>query len=118
MLVAFMVVLTLAAIVQFVFSAGGSAAGWSLWSHDRSDWQTALSVSIAVFGLLVLLHLILHWSWVCTFVTSRLSKATGRRTVLTESARTLWGVTLLIAILTVMGAALATAEFCVITGGK
>jgi len=115
MLVAFMVMLTLTAIVQFIFSDAPTAAGWTLWSLNRVTWQRMLSGSVAVFGLLVLLHLILHWSWVCSFVGSRLSKALGRPVVINESARTIWGVATLIFVLTCIAAVLMVAEFCVVT---
>lgn len=113
LLLAFMAVLTLTAIVQFVLR-GTPTAGRTLWSFDRAAWQSAQSASIGVFAVLVLLHLILHWSWVCSFVASRLSKKIGRPIAINESARTIWGVATLIAVLTCMGAVLLAAEFCAV----
>lgn len=113
LLLAFMGVLTLTAIVQFVLR-GTPTAGRTLWSFDRAAWQSAQSASIGVFAVLVLLHLILHWSWVCSFVASRLSKKIGRPIAINESARTIWGVATLIAVLTCMGAVLLAAEFCAV----
>ncbi|MBX3396967.1 MAG: DUF4405 domain-containing protein [Phycisphaerae bacterium] len=120
MLIAFMVVLIAAAIVQFILPEPASAADTTLWGLTYTGWIKILSGTIAVFAVLVLIHLILHWNWVCGFVTSRLSKALGRRVALTESTRTLWGVALLIVVLTLMGIVIAAAEFCVIRspGGR
>jgi len=66
---------------------------------------------IALFGLCVLLHLILHWTWICGFVTGRLSRWTGRRLALNESEKTLYGVSTLIVVLTMLGAFVTAADF-------
>ena len=116
LLVAFMLVLTITAIVQFILPDAPTATGWTLWSLNRTVWQRIQAASIAVFGLLVLLHLILHWSWVCSFVASRLSKFTGRQVTVNESSKTIWGVATLIFVLTCIGAVLLVAEFSVVTG--
>lgn len=114
LLAAFLFVLCAAAIVQFVFPGAGASNGVALWGYGFDGWIRILTGSLAVFGLLVLLHLILHWSWVCSFVSSRLSKALDRRLTVTESAKTLWGVGTLIVVLTIMGAVVAAAEFCIV----
>ncbi len=114
LLAAFLFVLCAAAIVQFVFPGAAASNGVALWGYGLDGWIRILTGSLAVFGLLVLLHLILHWSWVCSFVSSRLSKALNRRITVTESAKTLWGVGTLIVVLTIMGAVVAAAEFCIV----
>jgi len=114
LLLVFMAVLILTAIVQFILPDTVSG-GWTLWSLNRTVWLRIQAGSIAVFGLLVLLHLILHWSWVCSFVSSRLSKSLGRPVTVNESAKTIWGVATLIFILTCIGVVLMAAEFCVVT---
>ena len=86
-------------------------AGRAARIHGRLAVQLA-----GGFGLLVLLHLILHWSWVCSFVASRLSKFTGRQVTVNESSKTIWGVATLIFVLTCIGAVLLVAEFSVVTG--
>jgi len=116
LLIAFMIVLTVTAIVQFILPDSSRATGWTLWSFNRTIWQRILAGSIAVFGLLVLLHLILHWGWVCSFVSSRLSKMLGRPVTVDESAKTIWGVATLIFVLTCIGTVLLVAEFSVVTG--
>ena len=116
LLVAFMIVLTVTAIVQFILPDTSKATGWTLWSLNRTIWQRILAGSIAVFGLVVFLHLILHWSWVCSFVSSRLSKVLGRPVTVDESAKTIWGVATLIFVLTCIGGVLLVAEFSIVTG--
>lgn len=112
----FMAVLALTAIVQFILPDAATSINWTLWSLNRTTWLRIQAGSIAVFGMLVLLHLILHWSWVCSFVSSRLSKFLGRTITVNESAKTIWGVATLIFILTCIGMVLMAAEFCVVTG--
>lgn len=116
LLLAFMTTLWTTSVVQFVFPAGSQAAGWTLWGFDYDAWCAIQTGAIAWFSLVVLLHLILHWQWVCAFVTSRLSKSTGRRIVLREATKTLYGVGFLIVVLTVLGVLLILAEFQIVPG--
>lgn len=109
--VTFIALLTVQAIVQFVFPAAANAAGHRLWGMDYAGWIRVATGALGVFALLVLLHLILHWNWVCMFVTSRLSKWLDRRVVIGEAVRTIYGVALLIAVLTFMGIVVTAAEF-------
>jgi len=108
-----MAVLWVACIVQFIFPPGTKAAGWTLWQLDYDAWCRVYTAALAVFGIQVLVHLILHWNWVCSFITSRMSKLSGRRVVLDESAKTLYGVGTLITVLTILGALLTLAEFSI-----
>ena len=99
------------AVVHFVFPAGTAAAGWVVWGLDYDTWCDVQVVAVSAFALGVLLHLILHWKWVCGYVAERLSRGLGRKVVMNDSARTLYGVSLLIAVLTLLGALLTAAEF-------
>ena len=113
LLVSFLAVLWVACIVQFIFPPGTKAAGWTLWQLDYDTWCRVYSAALAAFCVQVLVHLILHWNWVCAFITSRMSKLSGRRVVMDESAKTLYGVGTLITILTILGALLTVAEFSI-----
>lgn len=115
MLLLFVVVLSSAAIVHFIFPPGTQAAGWLLWGLSFDQWNLILGASIAVFTLNLLLHLILQWNWVCNFLTSRLARRRGneRHTPLPDGVKTIYGVTLLITVLTLIGAFLAAAQFMV-----
>lgn len=117
LLLSFMASMTICGIVQFIFPAAGKTTGWTLFGYGYESWIRALSVSLAIFGVLVLLHLILHWNWVCSFVTSRLTKFLDRKVTMDDSAKTIWGVAVLIVVLTAMGSAIAVAEFCIVEGG-
>lgn len=102
---------TAACIVQFIFPAGTIAAGWTLWGLGYDAWSRIAFVCFGVFVLGVLLHLILHWNWICGFVASRLTKYSGRQVkVPPDGIRTIYGVTLLITLLTLLAAILIIAE--------
>lgn len=113
LLIAFCVVLAATAIVQFVFPEGTRAAGWSLWGLGFNGWVRVVSASVATLALGVLIHLILHWTWVCGFVTNRLGNALGRVMKSNESTRTLYGVGTLIAVITGLAMIYTAAAFMV-----
>jgi hypothetical protein len=56
----------------------------------------------------------LHWSWVCGVVASKLSKRRGAAAKATHDAsKTLWGVGLLIVVFNLVGLGLAAAVLTV-----
>lgn len=114
LLVAFLSVLGITAIAQYVFPVARETVGWSLWGMDFDGWRTAQSVSIGVFALLVLIHLILHWAWVVGIIGARLSRHLGRRIRIVEPMTTLYGVAFLTFCLFALGAAVMMAEIFVV----
>jgi hypothetical protein len=79
-------------LMWFVLPAGSrNATVWGLSRHDYGDWHAYLSFSF--IGLMVL-HLFLHWGWVCNLVC-RLTPGVGslraqrRRRIIMGSAITL-----------------------------
>ena len=110
LLVVFLLLLWVAVVVQFVFPAAAQAAGWTLWGWTYGQWQSFQFAVHGAMALAVLLHVMLHWSWVCGVVASRVSQIRGRkRTKVDEGAQTLYGVGTLIVILNIMGLAIAAA---------
>jgi hypothetical protein len=92
-------------VIRFVFPPGPVAAGWSLWGFDYDAWCGIQFGMLALLAGGVLLHLMFHWSWVCTMLASRLSR--DRKARIDEGMQTIYGVMLLIAIL--VGLTVATA---------
>lgn len=103
-------VLWISAVIHFVFPPGAQTDGWLLWGADYDRWQFVQVIALSAFALNVLLHLILHWTWICGFLTSRMSKKLGRRIAWDEGIKTLYGVGSLICVLTVLGSLLLVAE--------
>lgn len=90
-----------AVIVQFVFPPASAAQGWTLWGLSLVDFCSLQFAFTALLGLGILIHLMLHWSWVCTVVARRLFK---KSQVPDSGLQTIYGVGLLIVVL-VTGAA-------------
>ncbi len=114
LLIVFMAVLAITGIIQFVFPAPADASNWSLWGYDYRSWQLAQSFSIAFFAVLVIVHLILHWAWVCGVISVRFSRHLGRRVRIVEPMLTLYGVALLAFCLFVILTVVGLAEFQVV----
>jgi hypothetical protein len=98
------------AIVYFIFPPGPESDGWTLWGADYREWCDFQFGVLSTFALAVLLHVMLHWDWVCT-VSCKF--ATGRALGPDDGSRTLYGVALLIALLTLLGAAMIVAGFTI-----
>ena len=64
---------------------------------------------LAVLALGILVHVMLHWSWVCGVVGSRLSKWRGRTVRIDEANQTIYGVGLLVVLFTLMGLVIGAA---------
>lgn len=59
-------------VVRFVFPPGTLAEGWLLWGLTFDQWFEFEFWAACLFALAVLLHIMLHWTWVCGVITSRL----------------------------------------------
>jgi len=113
LLCTFVVILSVTAIIRFVFPPASAATNWKLWGWSLGQWINLQFAAITVFALAVLLHVMLHWSWVCGVASSKLSEWRRRRIRIEEASRTLWGVALLIVIVNVIGIVLAAAALSI-----
>ncbi len=64
--------LFITAVLRFVFPPPTAAAGWTLWGTGYDAWANAQFVLVSMIGLAILLHIMLHWSWVMGVVVTRL----------------------------------------------
>jgi hypothetical protein len=103
LLVLLILILFTAAVLRFVFPAPSAAAGWTLWGQSYDAWAAMQFMLTSIFGLSILLHVMLHWSWVCGAVLTRILRRRGRQARLDEGQQTLWGVGLLIAVVNLLG---------------
>ncbi len=110
LLVAFLALLWTSILLQALFPAGTVAARWTVWGIGYDGWCKIQFGALLAFAFCVLLHLILHWTWVCGFISARASKLLGHRVSTNESTRTAYGVTTLIAILSLLGILLFLAQ--------
>lgn len=113
LLVLVVTLLFLAAMLRFVFPAPSLSAGWTLWGFGYDAWSNLEFGLVAVFGLSILLHVMLHWSWVCGVVVTQLLRKAGATAKLDEGQQTLWGVGLLILVVNIIGLLLGAAYLSV-----
>jgi len=113
LLVAFLTLAWISVVLRFVFPAGTAAAGWTLWGRGFDDWSAVQFALLCTLALGVLLHLMLHWSWVCGVVASRFSRWRGKSIRPDEGVQTLYGVGLLIVVVNVVGLLIAAAALTI-----
>jgi len=111
LLAAFSALVFSAVIVRFIFPPGPDARGWDLWGLSYDQWATVEFALVAVLALGILLHVMLHWSWVCGVVATRLTR--DKKAKLDEGSQTIYGVGLLIVIVNLMGLVIAAAVLTV-----
>lgn len=102
-------------VVRYVFPQATQAEGWTLWGWDYLNWTDLQFGALCVLVAAVLLHVMLHWTWVCGVVSSWQRKRRGAAGTgpVDGGSRTLWGVGLLIVIINVLGLAIAAASLSV-----
>jgi hypothetical protein len=98
-------------VVQFVFPPGPEADGYTIWGWDYEQWSNLQFALLAALALAVLLHVMLHWSWVCAMVVTKLRKRRGAAALAVkhDGSRTLWGVGLLILVFHAIAVGVAAA---------
>ncbi|MEZ6060815.1 MAG: DUF4405 domain-containing protein [Planctomycetaceae bacterium] len=99
-----------ATIVQFVFPPGVAARGWRLWNMNYGQWCSVQFALLSLLGIGVLLHVMLHWTWVCSVVVRRVL---GRTEMPDDGIRTIYGVGLLIVLLVSGAVIVALATFSI-----
>ena len=110
LLLNFLILAWVSAVIRFVFPPTTSALDWTLWSLSLDGW---IGVQFGLLGTLtlgILLHIMLHWTWVCGVLSSRIRRARdGGKGTMEDGTRTILGVGLMILILNVMGLGMAAA---------
>ena len=109
LLAIFVAQITVSTIVQFVFPRGPASSGWRLWGGSYEKWQMVQYATLCVFTVGILIHVMLHWSWVCSVIASRWKK--GSR--IDDGLQTIYGVGFMIAVLHVVGAVVAIAALSI-----
>jgi phosphotransferase system glucose/maltose/N-acetylglucosamine-specific IIC component len=98
-------------IMAFVLPPGsGGRGGLALWGMGRHDWgEVHLVLALALIGLL-LVHVPLHWSWVCCTVRRVLSGRAAQRGALSPKAMRSAGLATVVAIALSVGGFYAIAK--------
>lgn len=95
-------------VMRFVFPAATVADGYTIWGLGYDAWSNIQFGLLALLALAVVVHVMLHWSWVCNVVAARLRRD-GDKRKLDDGVMTLYGVALLIAVFGAIGLLVAAA---------
>jgi hypothetical protein len=96
--------------LKFVFPPATRADGWMLWGMDYDGWSNVQCGLLGVFAFALLVHLMMHWNWVCSVIATRLLRRAGK---VDEGIQTLYGVGTLIALILTSTGLLIAAEFMI-----
>ena len=77
------------------------------------DWAQFEFAILCLFTLAVLVHIMLHWTWVCGVVSNRLTEWRNQPMGIDEASRTVYGVGLLIVVVNVIGVSIAVAALTI-----
>ena len=114
LLIVFMVLCWSAVIVRFVFPPALRTEGWTLWGLDYQTWSDVQFATLCVLSAGILLHVMLHWTWVCSVAANLMRKKDAPKAAqLDGGTRTLWGVGLLIVIFNILGVGIAVAALTI-----
>ncbi|MCA9075795.1 MAG: DUF4405 domain-containing protein [Planctomycetaceae bacterium] len=108
LLVLFLALLWVEVVLYFLFPPGPAGEAMTLWGLSVEHWRGFQFGVICLFALDVLLHVMLHWSWVCSVVAKHVLH---RKPTRDDGIQTIIGVGVLIAIIHILAAALLAAWF-------
>jgi hypothetical protein len=97
-----------AAVLKLLFPAPTMAAGWSLWGLTYDQWDDIRFATLCTFALAILIHVMMHWNWVCSVLATQILKTRDRPD---EGKQTIYGVATLIVLLHLIGAGVVLALF-------
>jgi hypothetical protein len=89
------------AMLQIVFPAPTLAAGWTLWTLTFDQWRDIQFATLCSLALAILVHLMLHWNWICSVIATQILRTRSRPD---EGMQTIYGVATLIAVLHIIAA--------------
>lgn len=104
--VLFLVQAWMFAVLHVVFPRG-AGADWKVWGATPLDWSESLFTTFCIFAIGVVMHVMLHWDWVCGIVATKIF---GRKTCKDDGSHTLLGVGVLVALIHVLAAGILAAK--------
>jgi len=110
LLVLFSTLAWVSATLQIVFPAPTAAQGWTLWGMTYDQWRDVQFISLCLFALVLLIHVMMHWNWVCSVIATQILRTRQRPD---EGMQTIYGVATLVVIFHVIAAGVIAALVCV-----
>lgn len=99
------------AILRLVFPAPTTAGGWVLWGWSYDQWADFQFDCLCGLALGAVIHVVLHWNWVCGVLTAQILKSRNR---IDDSMQTIYGVGFLIVLLHMILAIVIAAMYSVV----
>ncbi|MCB9850165.1 MAG: DUF4405 domain-containing protein [Phycisphaerales bacterium] len=84
-------------------------SGLALWGMNHKAWDAVNFWVTMAFAVVILVHLILHWTWISQFVHQRVKRRSKSVAVLDSGTQTVYGVGFMIVVFVVVGGLLAVA---------
>lgn len=94
------------AMLQIVFPAPTLADGWALWGLSYNQWRDVQFFSICFIALVILVHVMLHWNWVCSVIAAQVLRRKARPD---DGMQTIYGVATLIVLLNLIAGTIIAA---------
>ena len=100
----------ISATLQVVFPAPTTADNWTLWGLTYDQWRDVQFGSLCLFALGILVHVMMHWNWICSVIATQIVHARQRPD---EGMQTIYGVITLIVLLHLIAAGVIAAMLSV-----
>ena len=100
----------ISAVLQVTFPPPTVSDGWTLWGLNYDQWRDLQFGSLCLFALAILLHVMMHWNWVCSVIATQIVQTRQRPD---EGMQTIYGVATLIVLLHLIAAGVVLAMVCV-----
>lgn len=113
LLLIFLSLIWVSTVLRFVFPPPTGAAGWTLWGFGYDAWANLQFNIVCLIILAVLVHVMLHWSWVCGVIAARLLGRKGAAARGDDGTQTLYGVATLTGLLLLLGGLILAARVAV-----
>ncbi len=110
LLMLFLVQSGMFAVLHAVFPRG-AGSDWKVWGATPLDWSEMLFRVFCVFSLGIVLHLMLHWDWICGVVATRLLH---RKAGKDDGSHTLIGVGIIVVVVHLLAGVILAARMALV----
>lgn len=110
LLVLFLVIAWELSILRLAFPKGAGEQ-WRLLGHTAADWQDLAFNTFCVFAAGIVLHVMLHWSWIVATVQTRFLR---RKATRDDGSHTMIGVGVLFVFIHILAAGILWARWAIV----
>lgn len=111
LLVLFVIQAWLFLVLHIVFPRG-AGSNWKIWGATPLDWSETLCATFCVFAVGIVIHIMLHWTWICGVVATRLL---GRKLGKDDGSHTLIGVGLIVLLVHLLAAGILVTKVALVS---